>query len=75
VRPQLDRKGPSGILTPRELSVLRLLSLGHQIRAVAELLELGEETIRTHMKKAQVKLGVQNRTQAVAQAIRRGLIL
>jgi DNA-binding CsgD family transcriptional regulator len=74
VRPQLDRNGPTSVLTPRELSVLRLLSLGHQIRAVAELLELGEETIRTHMKKAQVKLGVQNRTQAVAQAIRRGLI-
>jgi DNA-binding CsgD family transcriptional regulator len=74
VRPHLDRAGANGFLTPRELSVLRLMSLGHQIKAVAELLELGEETVRTHLKKAQAKLGVQNRAHAVAQAIRRGLI-
>jgi DNA-binding CsgD family transcriptional regulator len=74
IRPQPDRISSYGILTPRELSVLRLMSLGHQIKAVAELLELGEETIRTHMKKAQARLGVQNRTHAVAQAIRRGLV-
>jgi LuxR family quorum sensing-dependent transcriptional regulator len=74
VRMQPERIGTNGFLTPRELAVLRLMSLGHQIRAVAELLELGEETVRTHLKKAQAKLGVSNRTHAVAQAIRRGLI-
>lgn len=61
-------------LTPRELSVLRVMSMGYQVKASAELLQLGEETIRTHLKKAQAKLRVRNRTHAVAQAIRRRLI-
>jgi LuxR family quorum sensing-dependent transcriptional regulator len=63
-----------GQLTPRELAVLRLLSLGHQVKDVAQLLGLGEETVRSHLKKAQAKLGVRSRTHAVAQAIRRHLI-
>jgi DNA-binding CsgD family transcriptional regulator len=35
---------------------------------------LGEETVRSHLKKAQAKLGACTRTHAVAQAIRRRLI-
>ena len=68
------RIGRGAALTPRELSVLRLLSLGHQVSKVAELLELGEETIRSHIKKAVAKLGTKNRTHAIAQAIRLRLI-
>lgn len=71
---QPGRIGKSAALTPRELAVLRLMSLGHQVRETAQLLELGEETVRSHLKKAQVKLGVQNRSHAVAQAIRLHLI-
>ena len=69
-----DRLGTGVALTPRELSVLRMMSFGHQVKDTAELLGLGEETVRSHMKKAQSKLGVRSRTQAVAQAIRRHLI-
>ncbi len=50
------------------------MSLGHQLKETAELLDLGEETVRSHLKKAQAKLGVRSRTHAVAQAIRRQLI-
>jgi LuxR family quorum sensing-dependent transcriptional regulator len=39
-------------LTPRELAVLRLVSMGAQFREVAQELGLGEETIRSHLKKA-----------------------
>ena len=74
IEPAPRRYGDHAALTPRELSVLRLMSIGHQVRSVANLLELGEETIRTHLKKAQAKLGVHNRAHAVAQAIRRRLI-
>jgi LuxR family quorum sensing-dependent transcriptional regulator len=74
IEPAPRRCGDHAALTPRELSVLRLMSIGHQVRNVANLLELGEETIRTHLKKAQAKLGVHNRAHAVAQAIRRRLI-
>ncbi len=49
-------------------------SFGHQMADTAKLLGLGEETVRSHLKKAQTKLGVRSRTQAVAQAIRRQLI-
>jgi DNA-binding CsgD family transcriptional regulator len=74
IEPAPRRYGDHAALTPRELSVLRLMSIGHQVRSVANLLELGDETIRTHLKKAQAKLGVHNRAHAVAQAIRRRLI-
>jgi DNA-binding CsgD family transcriptional regulator len=74
-KPQPDRLvGDGTALTPRELAVLRLASVGRQIREIADLLGLGEETVRSHMKKAQAKLGVRNRVHAVAQAIRRRLI-
>jgi DNA-binding CsgD family transcriptional regulator len=70
-----ERVGDSGpTLTARELSVLRLMSVGYQLRETAEFLGLGEETVRSHLKKAQAKLGVRNRLHAVAQAIRRRLI-
>jgi DNA-binding CsgD family transcriptional regulator len=61
-------------LTPRELAVLRLVSMGAQFSEVADALGLGEETIRSHLKKAQYKLGARNRTQAVAEALRQHLI-
>jgi DNA-binding CsgD family transcriptional regulator len=66
--------GPHVRLTPRELAVLRLVSTGAQFRDVAEALGLGEETVRSHLKKAQSKLGARNRTQAVAEALRQHLI-
>lgn len=72
--PQVCRIGKGVALTPRELAVLRLLSVGHQLKDIAKLLDLGEETVRSHLKKAQTKLGVRARTHAVAQAIRRRLI-
>jgi LuxR family quorum sensing-dependent transcriptional regulator len=61
-------------LTPRELSVLRLASNGHRTKRIAQLLELGEETIRSHLKKAQAKLGAKDRLHAVAEALRHQLI-
>lgn len=72
--PQALRIGKGAGLTPRELAVLRLLSAGNQLAEIAKLLGLGDETVRSHLKKAQVKLGVRTRTQAVALAIRRRLI-
>jgi DNA-binding CsgD family transcriptional regulator len=64
----------STCLTPRELTVLRLASTGALHREIAQVLGLGVETVRTHLKKAQIKLGVRNRTHAVAEALRQNLI-
>jgi LuxR family quorum sensing-dependent transcriptional regulator len=54
--------------------VLRLASNGHRTKKIAQLLELGEETVRSHIKKAQTKLGVKDRLHAVAEAMRLQLI-
>jgi len=66
--------GKRARVTPRELAVLRLASMGRQTDEVAKVLGLGEETVRSHLKKVQSKLGVRNRVHAVAEAIRQQLI-
>jgi DNA-binding CsgD family transcriptional regulator len=72
--PDVDRLGSFTRLTSRELDVLRLLSAGRQTRDIAQELSLGEETIRSHFKKAETKLGVRNRTHAACEALRQWLI-
>ena len=74
VEPHIGRLGQAAPLTAREVAVLRLISDGQQTAEAARLLGLGEETVRTHLKKAQGKLGAKNRTHAVAQAMRLHLI-
>jgi len=73
VGPKPRRIGEHAHLTPRELAVLRWASLGKQVRGIAEGLGLGAETVRSHLKKAQEKLGARNRTHAVAEAMRQQL--
>jgi DNA-binding CsgD family transcriptional regulator len=75
IGPQVGRIAESALsLTPRELAVLRLFSIGKRVSEAAKHLELGEETIRSHLKKAEAKLGVHDRAHAVAQALRLQLI-
>jgi LuxR family quorum sensing-dependent transcriptional regulator len=74
VGPDARRVAKQVVLTPRELSVLRLASNGMRTKKIAELLELGEETVRSHIKKAQTKLGAKDRLHAVAEALRLQLI-
>ena len=62
-------------LTQRESEVLELLVKGHSNRAIATRLVLGEETIKTHVRGVYRKLGVGDRSQAVAFALREGLFL
>ena len=61
-------------LTSRELEVLRLLAEGLSHQAIADCLDIGSETVRTHARKAAGRLGAKTRTQAVASAIRLRLI-
>jgi DNA-binding CsgD family transcriptional regulator len=61
-------------ITPRELAVLRLVAMGKRTDEVAKLLGLGDETVRSHLKKVQTKLGVRNRTHAAVEAVRQQLI-
>jgi DNA-binding CsgD family transcriptional regulator len=72
--PDPKRIGSRSSLTPRETSVLRLASTGAQSHGIAQALGLGEETVRSHLKKAQTKLGARTRAHAVAEALRQRLI-
>lgn len=74
VVPDPKRVAKQVMLTPRELSVLRLASNGCRTKKIAQLLELGEETVRSHMKKAQMKLHAKDRLHTVAEALRLQLI-
>jgi DNA-binding CsgD family transcriptional regulator len=67
----LSRTSP---LTERELEVLRLLADGLRHEEIGKRLGIGSETVRTHLRKASDRLGAATRTQAVATALRQGLI-
>jgi DNA-binding NarL/FixJ family response regulator len=61
-------------LTVREIDVLRHVAGGNRNRDIAEQLYISEETVKVHVKHIMEKLGANDRTQAVAIAVRRGII-
>jgi DNA-binding NarL/FixJ family response regulator len=61
-------------LTPREVEVLQHVAEGNRNRDIAERLFLAEETVKVHLKHIMGKLGASDRTQAMAIAVRRGII-
>jgi DNA-binding NarL/FixJ family response regulator len=62
------------LLTQRELEVLRQLVDGSRNRDIAEKLFIAEETVKVHVKHIMEKLGVSDRTEALAVAVKRGFI-
>jgi len=64
----------SEALTVREIAVLKLVAAGKGNRAIAEQLNLSEETIKSRMKNILVKLGATDRTHAVTIAVKRGFM-
>jgi DNA-binding NarL/FixJ family response regulator len=61
-------------LTVREQQVLSLIADGHPTREVAQRLCYSERTVKNVLHDASTKLGVRSRSQAVAHAVRDGLI-
>jgi DNA-binding NarL/FixJ family response regulator len=61
-------------LTAREVEVLRKVAGGNRNRDIADLLFISEETVKVHIKHIMDKLGAKDRTQAIAIAVRRGII-
>jgi DNA-binding NarL/FixJ family response regulator len=72
--PGVRSQAVTGKLTPRELDVLKLLAEGLQHEEIGRRLGISSETVRTHLRKACDRLGATTRTQAVATALRMGLI-
>ena len=65
---------PQVRLTEREFDVLEQLATGKSTKEIARVLFVGEETVKTHLSSVYQKLGVTDRVQAVAAALRRGLV-
>jgi DNA-binding NarL/FixJ family response regulator len=61
-------------LTAREIEVLNQIAGGNRNRDIAEKLSITEETVKVHIKHIMDKLGANDRTQAVAIGVRRGII-
>jgi DNA-binding NarL/FixJ family response regulator len=61
-------------LTEREREVLRLLADGRSNEEIGRQLFVSPQTVRTHVRKAMVKLEAETRTHAVATALRQSII-
>lgn len=61
-------------LSPRELQVLRILGTGKANKEIARALSLEVTTVKGHVQSVLAKLGVHNRTEALAEATRRGMV-
>jgi DNA-binding NarL/FixJ family response regulator len=62
-------------LTEREMQVLQLLALGLPNKTIAMELKISEHTAKFHVGSIMAKLDAASRTEAVAQAARRGLLV
>lgn len=68
-----DEEGVGG-LTPRQMEVLRLVGQGLSNKAICKRLDVAEGTVKLHVAAIMRVLSTCNRTQAVIEATRRGLI-
>jgi DNA-binding NarL/FixJ family response regulator len=64
----------AGALSPRELQILELVAKGLTNREIGARLYISEATVKTHMIHVFSKLGVEDRTHAVSEAVTRGII-
>lgn len=67
-------QNPLPVLSPREIELLELLATGMGNRAMAKQLFISEATVKTHLVHIYSKLGVDNRTAAIAVATQRRII-
>jgi len=72
---ELSRRAPSGDeLSQRELEVLRLIANGAANKEIGAELSIAQSTVKTHISSIFQKLGVNDRTGAVTEALKKGVI-
>ena len=74
--PQLNRahRGVGSDLSSRELEVLELVATGASNKAIATQLSLSVNTVRNHVQQVLVKLDAHSKLEAVATAVREGIV-
>lgn len=70
-----DEHAPRPALSPREAEVLALLAEGAPNKVIARRLNISVHTAKFHVAAILIKLGAANRTDAIAIAMRQGLVL
>ena len=70
----LASRMPDSDLSPREMEVLHLLVAGRSNKEIAQKLDITEATVKSHVSTILMRLGVEDRTQAVVTALQRGLV-
>jgi DNA-binding NarL/FixJ family response regulator len=70
----LASRMPDSDLSPREKEVLLLLVAGRSNKEIAQTLDITEATVKSHVSTILMRLGVDDRTQAVVTALQRGLV-
>ncbi|MHB1687302.1 MAG: LuxR C-terminal-related transcriptional regulator, partial [Ignavibacteriaceae bacterium] len=71
---QTSQQNSVNILTPREKEILSGLVEGNSFKAIADTLFISIETVRFHFRNIYKKLHVHSQSEAVAKAIREGIV-
>ncbi|KAB7706598.1 response regulator [Bacillus aerolatus] len=71
---QTEVRRPLHLLTRRECEVLQLLADGKSNRGIGEALYISEKTVKNHVSNILQKMNVNDRTQAVVTAIKKGWV-
>ncbi len=77
----LDRLGqlshahpPETLLSVREIEVLQVMATGAANKEIANQLQIGQSTVKTHIVRIFNKLGVNGRLEAVSEGVKKGII-